>query len=68
VESQHVLRRADTIRRDLVNERIAIDRYRESIRFLDGEDTVTRRLIDSILAVKERHADELANLLLQGPV
>ncbi len=55
----------DMIREDLVAERIAIDSYRDFIRYLDDKDPTTRRLLESILAVEEQHADELADLLLQ---
>ena len=53
----------DMIREDLVAERIAIDSYRGFIRYLGDKDPTTRRLLESILAVEEQHADELADLL-----
>jgi bacterioferritin len=53
----------DMIREDLVAERIAIDSYRGFIRYLADKDPTTRRLLESILAVEEQHADELADLL-----
>jgi bacterioferritin len=56
---------AEMIREDLVAERIAIDSYREFIAFLGGSDPTTRRLLETILATEEEHADELA-ALLQG--
>jgi bacterioferritin len=51
------------IRENLVAERIAIDSYREFILYLGEQDPTTRRLLESILAVEEQHADELADLL-----
>ncbi len=57
----------DMIREDLVAERIAIDSYREIIQFLGNEDPTTRRLLESILAMEEEHADELADLLQDVP-
>ena len=54
----------DMIREDLVAERIAIDSYRGFIHYLGDKDPTTRRLLESILAVEESHADELADLLL----
>jgi bacterioferritin len=54
---------ADMIREDLVAERIAIDSYRDAIKYLDGEDPTTRRMLEDILAVEEEHADDLAELL-----
>lgn len=53
----------DMIREDLVAERIAIESYRRFIRYLDGKDPTTRRLLEAILAMEEQHADELAGLL-----
>jgi len=53
----------DMIREDLVAERIAIDSYRGFIQYLGDKDPTTRRLLESILAVEEQHADELADLL-----
>jgi bacterioferritin len=57
----------DMIREDLVAERIAIDSYRDAIRYLDGDDPTTRRMLEGILAVEEEHADELADLLQGMP-
>ena len=53
----------DMIREDLVAERIAIDSYREMVRYLGNEDPTTRRMMEGILAVEEEHADDLVNLL-----
>ena len=53
----------DMIKEDLVAERIAIDSYRGLIQYLGDQDPTTRRLLESILAVEESHADELADLL-----
>jgi bacterioferritin len=55
------------IREDLVAERIAIDSYREMIRFLGHQDPTTSTLLKTILAVEEEHADELADLLQGMP-
>jgi bacterioferritin len=54
---------ASMIREDLVAERIAIDSYRDIIRYIGDDDPTTRRLMEKILAVEEEHADELADLL-----
>lgn len=51
------------VEENLVAERIAIDSYREMIRFVGDEDPTTRRLLEEILGVEEEHADDLANLL-----
>ena len=53
----------DMIKEDLVAERIAIDSYRELIQYLGHQDPTTSRLLKEILAVEEKHADELADLL-----
>lgn len=55
---------AQMIREDLVAERIAIDSYRDLIRYLGSQDPTTRRMVEDILAVEEQHADELADLLV----
>jgi bacterioferritin len=57
----------DMVREDLVAERIAIDSYREFIQYLGDQDPTTRRMLESILAVEEEHADELADLLQEMP-
>jgi bacterioferritin len=57
----------DMIKEDLVAERIAIDSYRDFIQYLGDKDPTTRRLLESILAVEEQHADELANFLQHVP-
>lgn len=55
----------DMIKEDLVAERIAIDSYREIITYLGDKDPTSRRLMETILAVEEEHADDLVNLLEQ---
>jgi bacterioferritin len=46
-----------------VAERIAIDSYRDMVRYLGDQDPTTSDLLKQILAVEEEHADELADLL-----
>ena len=53
----------DMIKEDLVAERIAIDSYREVIAYLGDNDPTTRRLMESILAMEETHAEDLGSLL-----
>ncbi|MBN3846869.1 bacterioferritin [Paraburkholderia sp. Ac-20342] len=53
----------DMIRENLIAERIAIDTYREIVRYLGEKDVTTRRLLEEILAVEEEHADDMADLL-----
>ena len=57
---------AEMIRENLVAERIAIDSYRGFLQYLGDKDPTTRRLLESILAVEEQHADELADLVQHG--
>lgn len=53
----------DMMREDLVAERIAIDSYRDMIRYLGGDDPTTRRMLEEILAMEEEHADDLVSLM-----
>jgi bacterioferritin len=58
---------ADMLRENLIAERIAIDSYREFIQYLGDKDSTTKRMLESILAVEEEHADDLADLLYAMP-
>ena len=58
---------AAMIRENLVAERIAIDSYGDMIRYLGDHDPTTRRMLEGILAVEEKHADELSDLLVAFP-
>ena len=53
----------DMIKEDLVAERIAIDSYREMAQYFGERDSTTRGMIERILAMEEKHADDLVNLL-----
>lgn len=50
---------------DLVAERVAIASYSEIARWLGDDDITTRRLIESIMAVEEEHAEDLLTFLQQ---
>lgn len=52
---------------DLIAERIAIESYREMIEFIGPRDPTTRRLLESILAQEEEHAEDLVDLLEDLP-
>jgi bacterioferritin len=52
---------------DLVAERIAIESYREMINFIGPRDPTSRRLLESILAQEEEHAEDLVDLLVDLP-
>lgn len=54
---------ADMIRENLIAERIAIESYREMVRFFGDKDPTSRILMEQILANEEEHADEMADLL-----
>jgi len=64
VEGQTVV---DMIREDLVAKRVAIDSYRELVQYLVDTDPTSHRVMESILAVEEEHADEMADLLERLP-
>ena len=51
------------IRENLVAERIAVDHYRELIRFFGDNDPATRVMIEGILVVEEEHAADMQDLL-----
>ena len=53
----------DMIKEDLVAERVAIDSYTEMIRYVGDDDITTRRVLESILAVEEEHAEDLVSFL-----
>ena len=57
----------DMIREDLVAERIAINSYRDMIRYIGADDPTTSNMLKGILAVEEEHADELSDLLEDLP-
>ena len=62
VEGENLI---EMIKEDLVAERIAIDSYRDMVRYLGDDDPTTRRMLEGILAVEEEHADDLVSLLEQ---
>jgi bacterioferritin len=53
----------DMIKENLVAERIAIQTYREMIKYFGDKDPTTRVMMEGILAVEEEHADDMADLL-----
>jgi bacterioferritin (cytochrome b1) len=42
---------------------IAVDHYRELIRYFSDNDPTTRSMLESILAVEEEHASDMLDLL-----
>ena len=53
------------IKENLIAERIAVDHYRELIRFFGDDDPTTRVMIESILEVEEEHASDMLDLMAQ---
>lgn len=53
----------DMVREDLVAERIAVESYTEIIRYLGDKDPTTRRMIETISAKEEEHADDMKKIL-----
>jgi len=51
------------ISENLLAERIAVDHYRELIRYFGDNDPATRVMIESILTVEEEHASDMLDLL-----
>jgi bacterioferritin len=54
----------DMIKEDLVAERIAVEIYRDLIRFFGENDPTTRRMLEEILAQEEEHANDMHDLLV----
>jgi bacterioferritin len=52
------------IQEDLVAERIAIETYREMIRHFSNHDPTTRKMLETILAKEEEHANDMQDLLV----
>jgi bacterioferritin len=51
------------IKENLIAERIAIEHYRELVRFFGEKDPTSRILMEEILAVEEEHANDMSDLL-----
>jgi bacterioferritin len=54
----------DMIKENLIAERIAVEHYRELIRFFADKDPTTRTMLEGILAVEEEHANDMHDLLV----
>jgi len=54
----------DMIRENLVAERIAVDHYRELIRYFGNDDPGTKAMLQEILRKEEEHADDMHDLLV----
>jgi bacterioferritin len=51
------------IRENLVAERIAVEHYRELVRYFGDNDPATRVMIEGILSKEEEHASDMLDLL-----
>lgn len=54
----------DMIKENLIAERIAIDHYRELVRYFGDDDPGTRVMLEQILVVEEEHANDMHDLLV----
>ncbi len=54
----------DMIRENLVAERIAVEHYRDLIRYFGDKDPTTRSLLERVLAQEEEHANDMHDLLV----
>ena len=54
----------DMIRENLIAERIAVEHYRELIRYFGDDDPATRVMLEQILLVEEEHANDMHDLLV----
>jgi bacterioferritin len=54
----------DMIKENLIAERIAVEHYRELIRYFGEKDPTTRVMLESILSKEEEHANDMHDLLI----
>ena len=54
----------DMIKENLIAERIAVDHYRDLIRYFGDDDPGTRKMLEDILCKEEEHADDMHDLLI----
>src|SRR5215475_238921 len=54
----------DMIKEDLVAERVAIETYRDMVRYFSDKDPTTRVILERILAQEEEHANDMHDLLV----
>lgn len=54
----------DMIKENLIAERIAIETYREMVRYFGDKDPSTRVMLERILAQEEEHANDMHDLLV----
>jgi bacterioferritin len=54
----------DMIKENLIAERIAVEHYRELVRYFAENDPTTRVMLENILGVEEEHANDMHDLLV----
>ncbi len=54
----------DMIKENYIAERIAVDHYRELIRYFGDNDPTTRVMLEGILATEEEHTNDMHDLLV----
>jgi bacterioferritin len=54
----------EMIKENLIAERIAVDHYRELVRYFGNDDPGTRTMMEGILTVEEEHANDMQDLLV----
>jgi bacterioferritin len=54
----------EMIKENLIAERIAVDHYRELVRYFGNDDPGTRVMLEGILVVEEEHANDMHDLLV----
>lgn len=54
----------EMIKENLIAERIAVEHYRDLIRYFGEKDPTTRVMLEGILATEEEHANDMLDLLV----
>lgn len=63
-EYGHATKLVEMIKENLVAERIAVEHYRDLIRYFGDKDPTTRIMLEGILATEEEHANDMHDLLI----
>ncbi len=63
-EYGHAQNLVDMIKENLIAERIAVEHYRDLIRYFGDNDPTTRVMLEGILAQEEDHANDMHDLLV----
>jgi bacterioferritin len=63
-EYGHAQNLVDMIKENLIAERIAVEHYRDLVRYFGDNDPTTRVMLEGILAQEEDHANDMHDLLV----